>query len=291
MYIKAIRKYCQEEKTTHTYFRLSESYRDKSGFPRQRMVLGLGRLPELSDFDQKVLFLERLNELIKGKPTLFNASKDETVEQLAQHYYGELKKKKKIDIASNVTEDFDTVNLNTLINNNIREIGAGSLCYQALHQLKIDNYLKSRGWDDEQINLAATHIISRAVYPASEHKTVSWIKENSAVCELTGYNVGKVTKDKIYEISKRLYKEKSGLENHLSRYKSLSFAEISSHIFISFIFLSQLSGYDSCNVFSNRSLLLYNSVKRNHQCFFNCSIFKTLTFQSLNQTELHPIGD
>jgi len=111
IYIKAIRKYGQAVKATHTYFRLSESYRDKYGFPRQRMVLGLGRLPELRDFDQKVLFLQRLNELI--------------------------------------------------------------------HQLKIDNYLKSWGWDDEQINLAATPIISRAVYPASEYKTVSWIKEKS----------------------------------------------------------------------------------------------------------------
>ena len=37
------------------------------------------------------------------------------------------------------------------------------------------------------------------------------------VCELTGYNIEKVTKDKLYEISKKLYEEKSGLENHLSR--------------------------------------------------------------------------
>jgi transposase len=65
--------------------------------------------------------------------------------------------------------------------------------------------------------LATTHIISRAVYPASELKTVSWIKENSSVCELTGYDIEKVTKDKLYEISKKLYLEKSGLENHLSR--------------------------------------------------------------------------
>ncbi len=217
MFIKAIRKYCQSEKATHTYFRLSESYRDKYGVTHQRMVLGLGRLPELPDFDQKVLFLERLNGLIKGKPTLFSTSTDETVERLAQHYYGELKKKKKIDMVSDVTGDYDTVNLNTLKNKNIREIGAESLCYQALHQLKIDNYLKNRGWEDEQINLASTHIISRAVYPASEYKTVSWIKENSAVCELTGYSIGKVTKDKLYEISKKLYQEKSGLEDHLSR--------------------------------------------------------------------------
>jgi len=140
MYIKTIRKYCQTEKTTHTYFRLSESYRDEYGVVRQRMVLGLGRLPELPDFDQKVLFLERLNELIKGKPTLFS-SKDENVEQLAHYYYGQLKQKKKIDRASDATDDFDTVNLNTLKNKDIREIGAESLCYQALRQLGIDHYL------------------------------------------------------------------------------------------------------------------------------------------------------
>ena len=55
------------------------------------------------------------------------------------------------------------------------------------------------------------------IYPASELKTVSWIKENSAVCELTGYDPEKITKDKLYGISKKLYEEKSGLENHLSR--------------------------------------------------------------------------
>jgi transposase len=203
------------EQTTHTYFRLSESYRDEHGIARQRMVLGLGRLLELPDFDHKILFLERLNELIKGKPTLFSCKEDK-VEQLAQHYYAQLRQKKKVDVASDAVDDIDTVKLNTLKNKNIREVGAESLCYQALCQLGIGHYLKARGWDDEQANLAATHIISRTVYPASELKTVSWIKENSAVCELTGYDIDKVTKDKLYGISKKLYQEKSGLENHLS---------------------------------------------------------------------------
>ncbi|MBC8006303.1 MAG: IS1634 family transposase [Verrucomicrobia bacterium] len=216
MYIKAIRKYCLSEKTTHTYFRLSESYRDEHGIPRQRMVLSLGRLLELDEFDDKILFLERLNELIKGRPTLFGC-REEHIEQLAQHYYAQLKLKKKVDVASDAADDIDTVKLNTLKNKNIRELGAESLCYQALRQLGIESYLKSRGWDDDQVNLGATHIISRTVYPASELKTVSWIKENSAVCELTGYDIEKVTKDKLYEISKKLYQEKSGLENHLSR--------------------------------------------------------------------------
>ena len=53
MYIKTIRKYCKAEKTTHNYYRLCESYRDEWGFPRQRMVLGLCRLVEIPDIEQK----------------------------------------------------------------------------------------------------------------------------------------------------------------------------------------------------------------------------------------------
>ena len=108
--------------------------------------------------------LERLDELIKVTPTLFNSCQDKTVEQLAQHYYRELKTKKKIDRVSDKPTDFDLVNLKTLKNKNIREEGAESLCFQAFHQLKIDSYLRDRGWSDDQINLASTQLISRDVY-------------------------------------------------------------------------------------------------------------------------------
>jgi len=32
------------------------------------------------------------------------------------------------------------------------------------------------------------------VYPASKNKSSHWIKENSSVCEITGYDVKKITK-------------------------------------------------------------------------------------------------
>ena len=150
------------EKATHTYFRLCESYRDECGVARQRMVLGLGRLLELPDFDDKIRFLERLNQLIKNEQTLFTPCLDEKIEQLAQHYYNQLKQKRKIDNVSDAKEDIERVKLNTLKNKNIREIGAESLYFQAFQQLGIDKYLKTRHWTEEQINLAATHIISRA---------------------------------------------------------------------------------------------------------------------------------
>jgi hypothetical protein len=70
------------------------------------------------------------------------------------------------------------------------------------------------GGDD--VKLAQSHIIARAVYPASELETARWIKENSAICEVTGYDIGKINKDQLYRISKKLYAEKEALEQHLS---------------------------------------------------------------------------
>lgn len=217
MFLKSISKYCKTEKTRVAYYRLCESYRDEYGMPRQRMVIGLGRLDEIPTVDQKVLFNERINQLIKGKPSLYGPCPDTAVEKLAQYYYGQIRLKRKVDKKGVAPEDIETVKINTLENKEIYNIGSESVCYQAFKQLGIDNFLAARGWDSEQINLAATHIISRAVYPASELKTASWIKENSAACELAGYDKGKITKDKLYGISHKLYREKTGLENYLSR--------------------------------------------------------------------------
>jgi hypothetical protein len=217
MFLKSIHKYCKADNTRVSYYRLSESYRDEFGMPKQRMVIGLGRLDELPDIDQKLLLADRINELLKGEPTLYKSGIDQTVEKLAHYFFRQIKAKKKIDKNIDPSEDIDRVKLSTLRNKDVREIGAESISYQAFLQLGIDKYLVARGWDAEQISLASTHVVSRAVYPASELKTVSWIKENSGICELTGYDPRKLTKDKLYGISKKLYLENEGLENHLSR--------------------------------------------------------------------------
>jgi transposase len=45
----------------------------------------------------------------------------------------------------------------------------------------------------------------------------SFIKENSAICEITGYQKDKITKDKLYKISHSLYAVKDELESYLSK--------------------------------------------------------------------------
>jgi len=123
------------------------------------------------------------------------------------------KKEKK---ASKSGKDLQTIDINSIRNKDVREIGAEWLSYQAMKQLQIASFLERQGWDEEDIKLAHSHIISRAVYPAWELETTRWIKENSSVCELTGYDIDTLTKDRLYRISKQLYCEKDTLEEHLS---------------------------------------------------------------------------
>ena len=66
------------------------------------------------------------------------------------------------------------------------------LCgYYPLLEMRVSSFLEQQGWDDSDIRLVLTHIISRAVYPASELKTSHCIKENSVVCEVAGFDIVK----------------------------------------------------------------------------------------------------
>jgi Transposase len=47
-------------------------------------------------------------------------------------------------------------------------------------------------------------------------ETARWIRENSAVCEITGYPLQKITKDKLYKSSLKLFSKKDHIERFLS---------------------------------------------------------------------------
>jgi len=214
-----VKPYLKQNRTTgerYTVYKLVEGYRIH-GQVTHRIIVSFGRLDELETDEQKKLLGKRIEQLIiNGGNTLSTSDADEKIEQLARYFFEEVRRKKRYDINQGKAE-WETVNMSTLKNKNAREIGAEWLCKQAVDQLGIDNFLRQTGWEEDQINLAVTHIISRAVYPASELKTVSYIKENSAISEITGFDKEKVTKDKLYGISHKLYSVKDQLEEYLSR--------------------------------------------------------------------------
>ena len=214
-----VKPYIKHNKTTserYTVYKLVEGCR-VNGQVTHRIIVSFGRLDELDTDERKKLLGRRVEQLIiNGGNTLSTSQADEQVEQLARYYYEEVKKKRRYDIKQGKT-DWETVDMSTLKNKDAREIGAEWLCKQVFDQLGIGGFLEQSGWEQEEIALAATHIISRAVYPASELKTVSYIRENSAISEITGLNRAKITKDKLYSISHKLYRIKDPMEQYLSR--------------------------------------------------------------------------
>jgi len=216
MFIKPFSKYNSTTKERYTIYKLCESYRI-NGYIRHRTIIYFGKLDELESVEEKKLLAKRIEEMLKGGlNTLTVEIIDKKVEKLARHYYGEIKKKKRYDVGHEGSE-WETVDMSTLKNKDVREIGAEWLCKQAFDQLGISSFLKQQKWSEQEMSLAATHIISRAVFPASELKTVSYIKENSAICELTSFDQEKITKDQLYGISHKLYSVKDQLEQYLSR--------------------------------------------------------------------------
>jgi hypothetical protein len=217
MFLKVIFKTNKTTGERVKTYRLCESYRHLDTV-RHLTVLHLGPLEDLPEIDQKKALAERINELVKqsrtGKQSLFTTP-EPVIERLAQKYFLDIKEKQRLDIAAG--KDYHLIDTDTVENKDIREAGADWLCMQAIDQLDISSFLKTKDWSKEQIQLALTHMVSRATYPASELRTSEWIKQNSAICELTGYAAEKITKDKLYETSKRLYKVKDELEKHLSK--------------------------------------------------------------------------
>jgi len=217
MFLKPVIKYIRTTGEHRTYYRLCESYRYQNTV-RHHTLVQLGTLDELPDESKRELLKDRIASLIKqnrtGQSDMFG-SEDEAVESLAQKYFSAILKKEKIDFIKG--RDYHTVDTNTIENKDIREVGTEWLCAQAVDQLRIGECLSRLGWEETQIQLALSHIISRATYPASELRTSHWIKENSAVCELTNYPQKQITKDKLYQISHRLFDNKDELEQHLSR--------------------------------------------------------------------------
>ena len=197
------------------YYRLVESYRNTDNRICHRTILNIGFMEDASP-EQMNIIQRRLTEKKEHKESLFEQEEDPIVKKYVDELWQRIISSKKFDIAS-VEKLSRMVNADTLQHSNVREIGAEWLCHNTWDKLQLTQLLLTQGFTEEQARLAATQVISRAVYPASELRTTRWIKENSAVCELTGYDIEKLTKDKLYQSALHLYEVKDALEKHLSK--------------------------------------------------------------------------
>jgi len=214
MYFKFSLRYNKDKRQSDAYYRLVESYRNAEGRVCHRTILNIGFIDDDYSPEQLNQTARILTDRYEQKQPLFEPT-DAAVIELAETLWQRVVKDKRLDLTLH-SPTSRQIDADTMRHSNVREIGSEWICHQTLEELGIGKVLAEAGFNEEQVQLAATQIVSRAVYPASELKTASWIKENSAACELTGYDCEKITKDKLYESALRLYTVKDQLEQHLS---------------------------------------------------------------------------
>jgi len=229
MFIKKITKGNKEDKQ-YTYYRLCQSVRIGTK-TRHHNLLNLGSLESLDPNQQKLL-ANRIEALYEGTTALFEDVPQE-VESLANAFYRQLRDKHKsakttastsntgsTPITTNelptAVKDMEQIDLNSIQHDDAREVGAEWLCLQTILKLKIPQLLATQGWDEPTVNSAIAHIVSRAVYPASEHKTAQWMDSSSAITELIFNKHQPISYQRLYRLSLGLYEQKEALENHLS---------------------------------------------------------------------------
>jgi DDE family transposase len=196
------------------YYRLVESYRNAEDRICHRTILNVGYMED-TDVDQRNKIQKHLTDRYEHKATLFEET-DPLVRKYVEELWQRIIDNKRLDLPA-LEQNSRMVDLDTIKHRDVREIGAEWIGYNSWDKLQLTSMLLSQGWTNDQVQLAATQVISRAVYPASELMTARWIKENSAICELTGYDVEKLTKDKLYQSALSLYSLKDELEKHLSK--------------------------------------------------------------------------
>ena len=214
----------------YAYWRLCDSYRDFAGVICRRDLINVGRLDGFTQSDINAV-AKIVTEKSKGSPdSMFDKELyPEKVLTLAGDLYTQLIAKQLIDLpGSKATGEKSTENLrqeherrfiarvSTLKHTDVREIGAEHLCHETIKKLRIGEFLQRQGFSQEEAALAVTQIAIRATHPASELATARWVKNNSDICRLTGYNIDKVTKDKLYKSAIRLYDVRKELMSHLS---------------------------------------------------------------------------
>jgi transposase len=184
--------------------------------------LNLGLLRELSTVTERKLLADRIEQLSGNQDTLFNPNVPDKIEKLAHAFCKKLREQLSADtlqttVKKSHRKELVEVDVKSIQHEDVKEIGAEWLCYQTIEQLGIGNYLQDQGMEKKWVDTAMLHLISRCAYPASEHKTEQWIRDNSGVSELFDLESLKVSRWQLYQSSRKLYSQKQKLEHYLSK--------------------------------------------------------------------------
>lgn len=211
MFIKEIIKKNPTSAKTFTYHRLMEALRTARG-PRQQIILNLGKLDIPRD-EWKSL-ANRIEEIITGQQVLITPPPH--IESLAHYYARMLRRKEMQSVPAPEQPDWETVDLTSLSQGEVRTIGAESVAWNAFKRLGFPEILSNLGFNQEQIDRTALLVIGRLIHPASERETALWGRAISALQELLGTDFEHLSNNALYRLSDQLLKHRDAIERGLA---------------------------------------------------------------------------
>lgn len=216
MFIKKTKK--TDPKTQKSYFiyQLVESIRTERG-PRQRFLLSFDSKFDLPKEEHKNL-ANRIEEIVSGQNSFISCSKK--IEDLAQKYASQLIlrfTKKEMPKQVPQETDYQTIDINTVEQQEPKTIGAEHLLLHIASQLNIEKKLQELGLSKTEIALSLGTILGRAIFPGSERSTHNHLICNSGLGELLDFNFQKISLNRFYKISDILLKHKPVLEKYLAK--------------------------------------------------------------------------
>ncbi|MEA3361204.1 MAG: IS1634 family transposase [Thermodesulfobacteriota bacterium] len=165
-----------------------------------------------------------IEEIISGQKSLFDYPK--ALRTLARRYARKIIREQASVIAErqDIEPDYETIDLNSVEDEEVRTVGAEHVVYEAVKQLGIDRKLKELGLNRHQVAASLGVIAGRMIVPGSERATHYWMQNVSALDELMGVDFSNLSLDRVYKVSDRLLKHKDSLEEHLRRSEGQLFA-------------------------------------------------------------------
>ena len=216
MYVRKVTHYNKSTQTEYHTYKLVESVRTERGL-RQRTLINLKTdftLPK----DEWKDFANRVEEIIAGQMSLLTYSQE--VETLAQKCAKSIIRKQASEMPekkrSEYKPDYQTIDVNSTENEQIRTIGAEHVVYSAIKELELEKKLVDLNFSKPHLDAALGVIAGRLINPASERKTHLWLKEISGLDELMDTDFSKLSQDRVYKAADMLLKEKKALEEHLN---------------------------------------------------------------------------
>jgi hypothetical protein len=215
MYIRKVTK--KTGNYQRDVYRLVESYRTESG-PRQRTILTLKDF-DLPEKDWKYL-ADTIEAKLRGQ---LIAHLDKDIDFLSEHYVS-LIQEKRLSQQQNVqiikeeeAPDYESVNINSVKNKNVRTLGAEYIGMSAYNDLGLDELFTDLGFNRHQRHLAALSIVGRLAHSGSEKATREWAQQISGIESLLNTSFANLSNNALYRIADKIYEHKDVIENHLQK--------------------------------------------------------------------------